>query len=208
MVKHLSATLVAVLLLSTTSLTAPNPSRLLDSVTTLQYNGRNACTTTSINQDKAFFLLAAHCFGANATDRLTIDGQSVRIMKLDVARDLAVVMLRGTKRPALKLAKTAPDYLDEVFVAGHPFGWTEPTIFKGLVASPSLQFDDEEGSPFSKPYMILQVAGAPGNSGSSVVNSKMEIVGVVQIGTSKSFSSVMGASPYADLVAFGARYFE
>jgi S1-C subfamily serine protease len=55
--------------------------------------------------------------------------------------------------------------------------------------------------------MILQVSGAPGNSGSSVVNEKLEVVSVVQINWGRAFEPVMGSAPFAELARFAGKYF-
>lgn len=54
--------------------------------------------------------------------------------------------------------------------------------------------------------MIFDVAAAPGNSGSPVMNLDGEIVSVLQIGWSRSFSPVSGGATYANLLWF-SRYF-
>jgi S1-C subfamily serine protease len=108
----------------------------------------------------------------------------------------------------LKLAKVAPRLLDKVTMAGHPFGWDAPTVMVGTVAAVRLRFTtDPSEFPFTKHYMILQVSGAPGNSGSSVVNEKLEVVSVIQISWGRSFEPIMGSAPFAELARFAGKYF-
>ena len=209
------AFLLAIVLCASPLLATPNPYRLLKSVTALQTDGRNMCSVTSINNEKKYYLTAAHCVLAQFPDaeqgpneNMSIDGKPAFLVDVNGEKDLAVLMAPGTNRPALKLAKKSVRYLDEVYVTGHPFGWKDATVFRGWVSHPSTQFtDDPRDYPFTKRYMILQVSGAPGNSGSSVVNENMEVVSVIQISWGRSFEPVMGSAPYHELVRFASKYF-
>lgn len=213
--RWLSLSLLLLLLSQPIALAELNPYRYLSSISVLQKQGDNTCSVTSINQEKQYFLVAAHCVipewpvhnAPYGPDVLAIDGKAAYVFDVDVDRDMAVMFVPGTSRPALKLAKQPVKYLDEVYMAGHPFGWANPTVFRGWVSSPSLIFAGADDFPFNKAYMILQLSGAPGNSGSSVVNRKLEVVSLVQISWGRSFEPVMGSAPYADLVEFAGKYF-
>ncbi len=213
--RRIIVTLALLIALASPLTAALNPYRYLASVSALQTAGRNMCSVTAIA--KEVYLTAAHCVvarfpdGGDQTvdptpnDDLTIDGRPAHLLDINVIEDLAVLEVPGASRPPLKLAKTAPRLLDKVTMAGHPFGWDAPTVMVGTIAATSLRFTDN--FPFNKRYMNLQVSGAPGNSGSSVVNAKMEVVSVVQISWGRSFESVMGSAPYAQLVRFAGKYF-
>lgn len=211
--RWLTLSLLLLLLTQPVAFAELNPYRYLASVSTLQLQGGNICSVTSINRKKQYFLVAAHCVvpgwpepnAPYGPGMLAIDGKAAYVFDIDVNRDMAVVFAPGAFRPSLKLAKRPVRYLDDVYVAGHPFGWNAPTVFKGWVSSPSLVFAGH--FPFNKAYMILQLSGAPGNSGSSVVNRKLEVVSLVQISWGRSFEPVMGSAPYADLVEFAGKYF-
>ena len=220
------ALLLAIVLCASPLSATPNPYRLLRSISVLQADGRNICSVTSINNDKKYYLTAAHCVLANfpfpgnqdpdmdktfvavPNANMSIDGHPAYLLDVNVDGDMAILFVPYANRPALRLSEKGVRYSDKITVAGHPLGWNQPTIFHGWVASPSLRFtEDFDAYPFNKFYMILQVAGAPGNSGSSVVNEAMKIVGIVQISWGRSFEPVLGASPYADLKAFAGKYF-
>ena len=218
--RRICATLVLLALLASPALAALNPYRYLASISVLQTAGRNMCSVTAIDNVRDYYLTAAHCVVARFPDEhdrtvdatpnrdLTVDGLAAYVVEANVVEDLAILHVPGANRPALKLAKQAPRYLDKVTMAGHPFGWDAPTVMVGTVASPSLKFTENyDDFPFNKFYMILQVSGAPGNSGSSVVNAKMEVVSVVQISWGRAFEPVMGSAPYAELVRFASEYF-
>ncbi len=216
--RRILASLVLLCLLAAPLAAALNPYTYLKSVSVLQTAGRNMCSVTAIN--KEYYLTAAHCVVANfptaeaplvdetPNDNLTIDGRPAYLLDVNVLQDLAVLEVPGADRPALKLAKVAPRLLDKVTMAGHPFGWDFPTVMVGTIAAVRLRFTtDPSEFPFTKHYMILQLSGAPGNSGSTVVNEKMEVVSVIQISWGRAFEPVMGSSPYTDLVKFAGRYF-
>ena len=218
--RRILATVALLALFVTPALAALNPYTYLKSVAVLQTEGRNMCSVTAINAEKDYFLTAAHCVVAHfptaespevdeqANTNMTVDGLPATILDVNVLQDLAVLYVPGSKRPALKIAHRDVRYLDAITMAGHPFGWDAATVMRGTVAAPSLQFTNNPNDyPFTKLYMILQVSGAPGNSGSSVVNDKMEVVSVVQISWGRSFESVMGTAPYFELVRFASRYF-
>lgn len=217
----------ALLALCASPVVALNPYRYLQSISVLQTAGRNMCSVTAINREKGYYLTAAHCVVSNFPERgghdedyrltaitprasfdMSVDGRPAYLQEADIEHDLAVLQVPGASRPALKLSDTRVRFLDTVTVAGHPFGWAQPTVMVGSVAAPYLRFTDAfDDFPFNKFYMILQVSGAPGNSGSSVVNEDMAIVGVVQVSWGRSFEPVLGASPFTDLVRFAAKYF-
>src|SRR3990167_7965363 len=164
----------------------------------------NICTVSSINEQKHYWLTAQHCVD-DRTLTYFIDGDQGIVVMRDVLNDLAILHTESATAPELKLAPKGPTYADSIYVAGHPFGWPEPLLTIGTVASPVNQFTDEEG--WDRPFMILQLVGAPGNSGSPVVNTSNEVVSVVQIGWGRSFSPIMGGVVY-DTLAKYKKYWE
>ena|SRR3990167_5946010 len=219
--KPLVATLVALSLfaLPTVSLTA-SP-KLFDSVKALAIptatvkaiydaNGKlkqmqvvpdltNICTVSSINHKQRLWLTAYHCVSDQSL-KYFISGEQAILIMGDEANDLAILQTLTVVAPALKLSKKAPKVEDRVKMAGHPFGWIMPTLSVGMVMSVSNQFETE--GPYARPFMILAVDGAPGNSGSAVVNSKDEIISVCQIAWSRTFAGVMGGVTFDSLVKY------
>lgn len=157
----------------------------------------NMCTASSINQEQSLWLTAAHCV-AGGDDRY-IGGIKVEIVEQKDSIDLAVVKVPGLKVKAIKFAKKGPAVGDLIMVAGHPLGLKPLFLTIGYVANPSAWFDD--GDRF---YMLYGVTGAPGNSGSPVVNKKGELVSLLQIGwiSGGGFSPMMGGSTWASLNGF------
>ena len=148
----------------------------------------NICTTTAINDH--LWLTAEHCVGLGEGIRY-ISGDEVRVIMRDVPNDLAILHTPRTTAPAIALASTAPTYDTRIRVVGHPFGFPDALAVLGTVAHPASQFTLTPD--YARPFMFLNVTGAPGNSGSGVFNTKGELVSVVQIGfcDRTSFCSMM-----------------
>ena len=208
---RITATIVAIFLFAATA--AARPSDLLRSTRPLQIQHAmmtisadsdgvrhvdvdvhkdTICTVSSINERKHYWITAHHC----VEDRnLTyfIDNDVVTVEMRDVRNDLAILSTATAYAPALKLAKKGPTFGDKVTVAGYPLGFG-PLLTQGFVANPSLQITDEK--PYDRPFMFVQAAGAPGNSGSPIVNSHNELVSVLQISFGRTFGPIMGGATY------------
>lgn len=200
------AALLALLLIAS-PLTASKP-KFLDAVRPLAMDGElgaptNMCTASYINKKDRLWLTAAHCIDGPIP--YYIDGLVVIPILRDVVQDLAILLspLPGGPQPsvALKLAARGPDFGDEVLVGGHPFGYDSLFLTKGFVANPKANIGD------ARPYMMLDVAGAPGNSGSPIVNKKGEVVSVLQVGYGRTFGPMVGGATHSMLLAYKA-YFE
>ena len=202
--------------------------RLLDSVrplsqvvlrdfTTNTMAYRNICTVSSINAALHLWLTAAHCVldeqlsdygeeprAPRPTQGLTIEGKLAFIVKTDTVIDLAILFTPDLALPALRLARKGPFWEDTIRVIGHPFGYPSVTIVAGTVSNPDAEF---VRAGFAPSYMFVTAPVAPGNSGSPIVNSRGEIVSVLQIGWGGGYSPGGGAT-YARLKGFAGSYFE
>lgn len=193
--------LIALLLVLTLSPSFADVHRVIQSVQPLQAKMVDGtlvigCTATSINEEKQYWLTAAHCLGKPRY----IDTEQVEIIYLNAKSDLAVVKTRSKPTKALKMATRGPDYGDSIKIVGHPMGITTPIMFQGYVAAPVI----DEG------YMLLDMESCAGDSGSAVVNEKDEIVAVVQVnmrGNGTYCSGTTGASPWAVMARLVGRYF-
>jgi len=174
----------------------------LGSVRPLQMEGsdgalRNICTTSSINEKKDYWITAAHCV-ADDNQRF-IEGTPVFTTEKDVELDLAVLTAPSLDVKAIKLSPRQPRVGDEAYIAGHPFGYPSLFLTQGHVAVVDGELEGQR-------FMVVDAAIAPGNSGSPVLNSKGEMISILQVGWG-GYSPVGGGSTWANLVRFAGKYF-
>ena len=159
----------------------------------------NVCTTGSINREKHYWLTAAHCVTDIGLEGRFIEGIPVKTVHIDVDRDLAVIEVPGLVAKELPMQMSPPRWTEDIFLAGHPFGYPDLFLTRGYIANPLVRVGD-------KYYIAFDIAGAPGNSGSPVLNLQGEIVSVLQIGWGRSFAPVCAGATYENLKTF-AQYF-
>lgn len=185
------------------------------SVWPMTFDGRNGCTVTSINEPKHLWLTAAHC--VDTTDDVddlgepkpvvrAIKGEPIHNIVFDKKHDLAIVQTLTVSAPAVKLADHAPsvpvpgsdDQDSLVYVVGYPFGFPFQVNVRGYAAALSGVLDAED----TQKYALFNLTGAPGNSGSAILNADGKIVSVLQVGWGRSFSPMVGGVVFADLAAY------
>ena len=162
----------------------------------------NFCTTSSINEKKHYWLTAAHCVEGEG-QKFYVMGEEVQVIVRDVGNDIAIVSTPQASLRGLPLAKKSPVLGDFVQLGGHPLGWPTISLITGTVMNLQVNPFPEK---WPHEHMIVQSVVAPGASGSPVVNSRGEIVSVVQIGFAISspygeptFGPVMGGSLFSSL---------
>ena len=158
---------------------------------------RNICTASAIG-DGSRWLSAAHCV-SDPRFHYYINGEQVQVVKHDDKNDLVVLATRRTRGKPLVLAQVSPRVGQAILILGHPLGYEDLFQSSGQVIA-ILNLENPEG--LTREFLIFQAVGAPGNSGSPVLNMRGEIVSVVQIGWSRTFSPVMGGVNYEVLVKF------
>ena len=111
------------------------------------------------------------------TDKTLLDAQLVGVSECS---DLAVLKVSGTY-PALTMSTTNPTVGEAIYVAGHPNG--DPyTLTNGIVAKPAAPADTSWASVKNEIQITAQTF--PGNSGSPVIDSTGQVVGVQYAGGS------------------------
>lgn len=206
--------LTAVFLLATATVAVAEPHA---AVWPLTSNGRNICTATSINTEKHYWLTAQHCVrlkdatpvvvvdakgkdhlqqGPPEPEVLAIMGEPIIVIMRDVPNDLAIVQTPNRPGPAaLKLALTGPENEDFIRMIGHPLGFPFQLTVSGKVAALDALVEKDD-----HPYMLVNMTGAPGNSGSAILNVLGDIVSVLQAGWGGgNFGSMMAGVPFKTL---------
>lgn len=131
----------------------------------------NHCTAFAIKTSGGQkWASAAHC----VTDMqgIQIGGHEAVVIAVDTNIDIAI--LDGAPAPGLTIAPRAPQVSDMVIVIGFPFGWDEHIYRTGIY---SANYDVRE---IGVPLAITEIPLAPGDSGSPLLNSHFQVIGVVQ----------------------------
>jgi S1-C subfamily serine protease len=184
-----------------------DPSFISSSVALEDITGRNFCSGAVINASKRYVLTAAHCTPGDAI--VFVDGLAGTVVAKNEGLDMAIIAVPGLRKPDLKLASKAPEVGDEVQMAGHPLGVESVFYSRGWVSALKWTFSVEDpngdGWMIDYNYTIFQIVGAPGSSGTVVVNSKGEAISVIQVGWVPGFH--MGGAPFDALKRFAGPYF-
>ena len=199
MTRLLAALLIGALTLLPTSVIGGSP-RILQSLDILSVEtpyGSGTCSTSSVGHKT--WLTAAHC--VSDLGAVTIGGQLAFPYVIDIENDLALLVAPFNSKPALRLAKKAPDYGDRVYIAGYPRG-IGPLVVSGEVASPAVAW------PIFGLRMTLSSSGCQGNSGSPITNTQNELVSVLQLGMDAPCSPLMGGSTFQVLKMFLEKYLQ
>jgi hypothetical protein len=99
---------------------------------------------------------------------------SAKIISRDSLNDLALIKANFKPKTVFVLRNEAPNLLDEIFVAGYPFGYQVSNSIKitsGIVSSLS-----GIGNNFSN--MQIDAAIQPGNSGGPVIDKQGNVIGI------------------------------
>lgn len=128
-------------------------------------------------EDLDYILTADHCDGKD----LLADNTPAKVIYKDAKKDLLVVAVEDTGRPALKLAKENPKVGDEVASYGYGFALERP-MFRVTHIADDRTYIPEDG--IGGPFMVTDAVFVGGQSGGPVVNSKGEVVMIVQRGGS------------------------
>ena len=115
-------------------------------------------------------LTAAHCVG----EAMQADGQNAVLFKSDEFYDLAWLSV-WTARPPLALADDVVRENDEVQAYGYAWGWDRLTMLTCRVIH--VDFSPNPKMPVG---VFTQGGYIPGMSGGPVVNSRSELIGIIQ----------------------------
>ena len=126
------------------------------------------CTGMVLAQNRV--LTAAHCVG----EAMQADGQPAIILKVDEFYDLAWLNVQ-TVRPILALSDEPVHESDEVQAYGYAWGWDRLTMLTCRVVH--VDFSPNPKMPVG---VFTQGGYIPGMSGGPVVNTRSELIGIIQ----------------------------
>ena len=162
-----------------------NAERIAKSVVMVT-NDHGLCTGFVINPrvqkkndpEQTYILTAAHCYG----DDLYADEEPAKVVYKDEKKDLLVLEIADTGRPALHLAKEDPKVGDEVGSFGFGYGnVVDQALFRVAHISAKNLFIATDG--IGGPLFALDATFVSGQSGGPVINAAGELVMIVQVGT-------------------------
>jgi len=141
-------------------------------------SSEGACTGFVINAsakgDKDYVLTAAHCHQPGK--EIYADSATARVIFKDAKKDLMILEVDDLGRPAVTLAPANPQQGEEVGSFGHGYGLEEPMFRHAYVSNAAITLPDVEGGPL----VMIDAAYVSGQSGGAVINSKGEVVSIVQ----------------------------
>lgn len=145
--------------------------KLRESIVYIEMDG-GSCSGFVIDNERNYVLTAAHCDGKD----LYADSTPAKIKSKDRKSDLMVLYVEDLNRPALALATIQAQIGEAVGSLGYGWGLQSPMFRLGHVSDTDAEVPDLEGGPF----VLIDAAFVPGQSGCPVVNSKGEVVSIVQ----------------------------
>ncbi len=159
---------------------------LAKSVVTIERNDAGtSCTGFVINSkakdkddhDVDYILTAAHCEAA----KLWADQSEAKVIAKNTEKDLIVLSVEDTDRPAMKLAKDNPKVGDEVASFGYGYGLAQPLFrITHVSAETYIPYQGIGG-----PLFFTDATFVGGQSGGPVINAAGEVVMIVQMGTNE-----------------------
>ncbi len=167
--------LLALLLTGTAPDWTATADKLAQSLVTVVSN-QGSCTGWILNDhaknDKDWIVTAAHCDGTD----LYADNAPAKVVMKDRKHDLMVLEVEDLDRPAVKLSGKAPQLAEEILSFGFGYGLEKPMVRIAHISNTSIELPELEGGPF----VMIDAAYVPGQSGGPVVNAQGEIVSIVQ----------------------------
>jgi S1-C subfamily serine protease len=175
----------------------------LEQATVFIKNAKGSCTGFVIHSavkkgNTDFVLTAAHCDG----DELFADHVPATVRFKDDKRDLMVLEVEDLERPALALAAKNPAIAEDVASFGYGYGLDQP-MFRIAHVSSDKTYIPSNG--IGGPFIMIDAAFVPGQSGGPVVNAAGDIVMIVQMGTRDGVGLGVGAEVIRKAVG---RFFE
>lgn len=191
MLKHLLALTISLTIVSATLFADAWEAvitKAQSAVVYIQVGDEGSCSGFVINQKEHYVLTAAHCKGSD----LWVDHVKGEIIALDDKKDLMVLRVANLDpaRVALQLAAHDPLIREDVMSVGYGYGLERPFFKTAHVSDTAVQIPVQNGSG---PFIGTDASFTPGQSGGPVLNSKGDVVMIVQLGDGGTLGLGVGA---------------
>lgn len=131
------------------------------------------CTAFSISEKEGLWATARHCAVFAEEMQLTVSiGGSWAIVVYESPTDDMALFQSGTKAPVLTLSGQEPQVGDPITIEGFPYGLFRLIESKGHMAARQEPTDNGVSD-------VLDIAVAPGSSGSPVLNKDGNVIGIL-----------------------------
>lgn len=160
--------------------------RVINSVVQIKSED-GSCTGFVVNSAKNYVQSAAHCYSA---ERIWVDRVLGTVVSLDPDKDLMILEVKNLDplKTELKLAPKDPELMQEVMSVGFGYGFERPQARSAKISDVAAVVPGLSG-----PFVAVNVAFTPGQSGGPVVNSNGDVVSIVQRGDNGTLGIGVGA---------------
>ena len=174
------------------------------------FSERGSCTAFSIDQERKYYLTAAHCLGGELTmwkETTTATGPQHAfsvVGVLAVSKELDLAVLEASEGLQVVPRGKLPRRGEEVASIGYAFGEPEPFIIGSLIA----QVKDARSYARTRVIIFKDNQDVGGMSGGPVVDTKGRLVGMVQQGVTlgDQISNIAYGTAITDIYAFSKEY--
>lgn len=152
------------------------------------------CTGFVVNAAKHYVQSAAHCY---STEHVWVDRVIGIPISVDDAKDLMILEVKNLdpEKVELKLAAKNPVIMQEVMSVGFGYGMERPQNRSAKVSDVAMVVNGLSG-----PFVAVNVAFTPGQSGGPVVDANGEVVSIVQRGDDGTLGLGVGAETMRERV--------
>lgn len=153
-----------------------------------------SCTGFVVNLAKKYVQSAAHCY---STEAIWVDRVVGTVVSLDEDKDLMILEVKNLDpaKTELKLAAKNPEVMQEVMSVGFGYGLERAQARSAKVSDIAMVVPGLSG-----PFVAVNVAFTPGQSGGPVVDVNGDVVSIVQRGDNGTLGFGVGAETMRERV--------
>jgi S1-C subfamily serine protease len=153
-----------------------------------------SCTGFVVNAEKRYVQSAAHCY---STGRIWVDLVNSFVVALDETKDLMILEVKDLDpaKTTLQLATKNPVVMQDVMSVGFGYGLERPQFRAAKISDVAMLLPELSG-----PFVAVNIAFTPGQSGGPVVDSNGNVVSLVQRGDNGTLGIGVGADTIRERV--------